>query len=126
MSKLENFKSFEPLKSNRFIIKFNNEVKIPEYLFRSFKIYNEGKDLIFRTKIFQTVDYSFNPSDLFKITDVTIQYLDTIGEVVNGLKFKPKGSNMEYKNDYKDDGLSIVKFQFIIDNITPIYKNIES
>ena len=103
MSKITEFKSIEPLKSNRFIIKFNDEVKIPEYLFRSFKIYNEGKDLIFRTKI-----------------------LDPIGEVVNGLKFKPKGSNMEYKNDYKDDGLSIVKFQFIIDNITPIYKNIES
>jgi hypothetical protein len=94
---------------------------------RSFKIYNEGENLIFKTKIFQTVDYSFNPSDLFKITDVTIQYLDPIGEVVNGIKFKPKGSNMEYKNDYGDDGLSIVKFQFIIDSdsITLLNKNIE-
>lgn len=127
MSKLEDFKSIEPLKSNRFLIKFNEEVKIPEYLFRGFKMYNEGDGLIFKTKIFQTVDFSFNPSDMFKITDVTIQYLDPTGEVVNGLKFKTKGSNMKYKNDYGDDGLSIVKFQFIIDSdsITLLNKNTE-
>ena len=115
----------EPLMINRFIIVFNEEVKIPEYLLRKFKIYNEGETLIFKTEMYQTVQYSFNPADLFKITSVTIQYLDPTGEVVNGLKFDLKGSNMSYVNDYSKDGLSIIKFQFIIDNqsISLLYKN---
>jgi hypothetical protein len=118
MSKITDFTSIEPLKSNRFIIKFNDEVKIPEYLFRSFKIYNEGDNLIFKTKIFQTVDYSFNPSDIFKITDVKIEYLDPIGEVVNGLSFDVQGSNISFKNDYADDSLSTIYFQFVINTKT--------
>ena len=125
MSKISEFKPIEPLMSNRFIIKFNEEVTIPEYLFRNFKIYNEGESLIFRTEMYQTVNYSFNPSDLFKITDVTIHYLDPVGEVVNGINFNLKGSNLVYKNDYRDDGLSILKFQFVIDveSMTLIYQN---
>lgn len=66
--------------------------------------------------MYQTIDYSFNPQDLFKITDVTINYLNPVGEVVNGLTFSIKGSNMSYKNDYSDDGLSVIKFLFVIDN----------
>lgn len=115
----------EPLMTNRFVIKFNEEVSIPEYLLRKFKIYNEGDKLIFKTEMYQTVQYSFNPADLFKITNVTIEYLDPIGETVNGLKFNLKGSNMSYVNDYSKDGLSIIKFQFIIDNdsLSLLFKN---
>ena len=109
-------KIVEPLKSNRFIIKFNDEVKIPEYLFSKFKIYNQADKLFFKTKMYQTIDYSFNPQDLFKITDVTTNYLNPVGEVVNGLTFSIKGSNMSYKNDYSADGLSVIKFLFVIDN----------
>jgi len=125
MSKISEFKPIEPLMSNRFIIKFNEEVTIPEYLFRNFKIYNEGESLIFRTEMYQTVNYSFNPSDLFKMTSVTIHYLDPVGEVVNGINFNLKGSNLVYKNDYRDDGLSILKFQFVIDveSMKLIYQN---
>ena len=82
MPELTKFTPVEPLKSNRFIIKFNKEVTVPEYLFRNFKIYNEGEKLIFKTKMYQTVNYSFNPADLFKITAVKIEYLDPVGEVV--------------------------------------------
>lgn len=126
MVKISEFpKAVEPLMSSRFIIKFNEEVTIPEYLFRNFKIYNEGESLIFRTEMYQTVNYSFNPSDLFKMTSVTIHYLDPVGEVVNGINFNLKGSNLVYKNDYRDDGLSILKFQFVIDveSMKLIYQN---
>ena len=114
MPELTKFTPVEPLKSNRFIIKFNKEVTVPEYLFRSFKIYNEGDKLIFKTKMYQTVNYSFNPVDLFKITAVKIEYLDPVGEVVNGLSFDIQGSNLSYKNDYSDDNLSMIDFQFVI------------
>jgi len=114
MPELTKFTPVEPLKSNRFIIKFNKEVTVPEYLFRNFKIYNEGEKLIFKTKMYQTVNYSFNPADLFKITDVKIEYLDPVGEVVNGLSFDIQGSNLSYKNDYSDDNLSMIDFQFVV------------
>jgi hypothetical protein len=114
MPELTKFTPVEPLKSNRFIIKFNKEVTVPEYLFRNFKIYNEGEKLIFKTKMYQTVNYSFNPVDLFKITAVKIEYLDPVGEVVNGLSFDIQGSNLSYKNDYSDDNLSMIDFQFVI------------
>jgi len=125
MPELTKFTPVEPLKSNRFIIKFNKEVTVPDYLFRSFKIYNEGEKLIFKTKMYQTVNYSFNPVDLFKITAVTIEYLDPIGEVVNGLSFDIQGSNLSFKNDYSDDSLSMIYFQFVINPETMklIYQN---
>ena len=125
MPELTKFTPVEPLKSNRFIIKFNKEVTVPEYLFRSFKIYNEGEKLIFKTKMYQTVNYSFNPADLFKITSVTIEYLDPIGEVVNGLNFDVQCSNLSFKNDYLEDNLSIIDFQFVInpDTMKLIYQN---
>lgn len=125
MSKITDFKPIEPLKSNRFIIKFNSEVNVPEYLFRNFKINNEGGELIFKTEIYQTVDFSFNPADFFKITDVYIDYLSPVGDVVNGLRFNVKGSNLEMKNDYSDDNLSIIKFRFVvdIDSLSLLHKN---
>ena len=125
MPELTKFTPIEPLKSNRFTIKFNKEVTVPDYLFRSFKIYNEGEKLIFKTKMYQTVDYSFNPADLFRITSVTIEYLDPIVDVVNGLSFDVQGSNLSFKNDYSDDSLSMIDFQFVINPETMklIYQN---
>lgn len=125
MKKITDFKPIEPLTSNRFVIKFNGEVNVPEYLFRNFKIYNEGNELIFKTEIYQTVQYSFNPAEFFKITDVHIDYLSPVGDVVNGLRFNVKGSNIEMKNDYSDDKLSIVKFRFVVDvdSLLLLFKN---
>jgi hypothetical protein len=110
----ENFKPFEPLKTNRFLIRFNKDVFVPEYLFRKFKIINEGEKLIFTTEIYETTEYSFNPSDLFKMTDIEIDYLDPTGVVVNGLRFQIVGANMEQKCDYTKDGLMIIKFRFVV------------
>ena len=114
-SKFENFKAFEPLKTNRFLIRFNKDVFVPEYLFRKFKIINEGKKLIFTTEIYETTEYSFNPSDLFKMTDIEIDYLDPTGVVVNGLRFEVVGANMEQKCDYGKDNLMLIKFRFVVD-----------
>ena len=123
--KTNEFKMVEPLKSNRWIISFNNDVEVPEYLFNRYKIKNEGGDLVLTPRMFNTVHYSFNPADLFKITEVTIKYLDPIGEVVNGLVLPIKGSNVEIKCSYKDDNLMFTNFRFIIDveKMSPLYKN---
>lgn len=104
----------EPLMSNRFIVKLHG-TDIEDYLIRSYEIYNEGEELIFKTKFFETVNYSFNPKEFFNITGVTIEFLSPVGDVVNGLKFNVKGSNYKRKQSYKDNGLQINKLRFIID-----------
>jgi hypothetical protein len=110
----EIFKPFEPLKENRFIINVNEEVYIPEYLFRKFHIENVGEDFIFTTEIYQTVEYTFNPADLTKITSIVLKFLGPVGDLVGGLHMLVKGSNMEIGGDYADDELLIVKFRFVV------------
>ena len=110
----ENFKSIEPLKKNRFIIQFTG-IDIPDFIFRNFKIYNQGDDIIFETKIWQTSSYTFNPGDFYRIVGVRIDYLDPIGATANGYTFDVKGSNFKIKKSYEDDGISTVKFRFVVD-----------
>ena len=110
----EIFKPFEPVLKNRFIINVNEEVNIPEYLFRKFHIENVGEDFIFTTEIYQTVEYTFNPADLTKITSIVLKFLGPVGDLVGGLHMLVKGSNMEIGGDYADDELLIVKFRFVV------------
>ena len=110
----ELFKSIEPLFKNRFTINVNEEVNIPEYLFRKFHIENIGEDFIFTTEIYQTVEYTFNPADLTKITTISLKFLGPVGDLVGGLHMLVKGSNMEIDGDYGDGELLIVKFRFVV------------
>ena len=110
----EVFKSFEPLKENRFVINVNKEVNIPEYLFRKFHIENVGEDFIFTTEIYQTVQYTFNPADLTKITTIVLKFLGPVGDLVGGLHMLVKGSNMEMIGDYGSGELLITKFRFVV------------
>ena len=110
----EVFKSFEPLTENRFVINVNKEVNIPEYLFRKFHIENVGEDFIFTTEIYQTVEYTFNPADLTKITTIVLKFLGPVGDLVGGLHMLVKGSNMEMIGDYGSGELLITKFRFVV------------
>jgi len=110
----EVFKSFEPLTENRFVINVNKEVNIPEYLFRKFHIENVGEDFIFTTEIYQTVQYTFNPADLTKITTIVLKFLGPVGDLVGGLHMLVKGSNMEMIGDYGSGELLITKFRFVV------------
>lgn len=112
-----NYKLVEPLKENRFIIKIQG-VNIHPYLFRKYKIFNEGEEMIFTTEFYETIDYSFNPKDFFNITGVSIEYLSPVGDVVNALDFQVKGSNFKRSQSYKNDELQINKLRFIVDKDT--------
>jgi hypothetical protein len=112
---LKAWKLIEPAKNCRFIIKLTG-TDIPEYLFRKYKIHNEGEELIFTTEFYETVNYTFNPADFFNIVSVDISYLDPTGEVHNGLTFNIKGSNFKKIGDYSDiDNLTTIKLRFVID-----------
>lgn len=117
----------EPLKSNRWVIKFQG-IDISPYLFRKYKIYNEGEEIIFTTEFFESVQWSYNIKDIFNIESVIIEYLSPVGDVVNGIKFIPKGINFERKHSYSDDGLMITKLRFIIDTntLTLLFKTEEN
>lgn len=127
MSKILEFPIVEPLKSNRWVIKLQG-MDVHPYLFRKYKMFNEGEDIIFTTEFMETVIHSYNPKDIFNIDKITIEYLSPVGDVVNGLSFTPKGINFERKHSYSDDNLMITKLRFIIDanTLTLLFKTEEN
>jgi hypothetical protein len=108
---------FEPLKTNRWVIKLKG-CDIKEYLFRKYKIFNDADKLMFSTEVYETVQFQINPKDLFNIEDVTIEFLDPVGTVVNGFIFNPKSIQFEQSGDYGSDDLLNYKILMEIDKTT--------
>jgi hypothetical protein len=108
---------FEPLKTNRWVIKLKG-CDIKEYLFRKYKIFNDADKLMFSTEVYETVQFQINPKDLFNIEDVTIEFLDPVGTVVNGFVFNPKSIQFEQSGDYGSDDLLNYKILMEIDKTT--------
>lgn len=108
------FQQIEPLKNNRFLITFE-DVNVPQYFFRNYEMYNEGEKMIFITEFLESVTYTFNPKDFFKINRVKLEYLDPIGETAGGMIFNVKGSNFSKKGDYSDDSIQTIQLRFVVD-----------
>lgn len=108
------FQKIEPLKNNRFLITFE-DVNVPQYFFRNYEMYNEGEEIIFTTEFLESVTYTFNPKDFFKINRVKLEYLDPVGDIVGGMIFKVKGSNFSKKGDYSDDSIQTTQLRFVVD-----------
>lgn len=119
---LSKWEYIEPLKTNRWVIKLKG-CDIKEYLFRKYKIFNDGDKLMFSTEVYETVIHHINPKELFNIEEVKIEFLDPIGSVVNGLVFNPKTIQFEQSGDYGSDDLLTYKMLIEIDKLTlhPIY-----
>lgn len=119
---MKHFEPIEPLKSNRWIIKTSPTV-ITDFLFREYKMYNEGEEIILETSFFETILGTYNPKDLMNITDLTIEYLDPIGEVVGGFIISVKGVNFEKNHSYSDDSLLTTNLRFVVRDIKTLFKN---
>ena len=113
----EKFPLLEPLKCNRWLIRFEG-LDIEPYLFRKYKMYNEGDEIIFLTEYLETIQNTYNPKDLLNIVAVTIEYLDPTGVVVQKLKFDVKGLNFKIKQSYKKDKFQITKLRFVVNTDT--------
>jgi hypothetical protein len=115
----------EPLKTNRWYIKFEG-YKIEPYLFRKYKIFNDGDKLMFSCELYETVIHQINPKNLFNLGVVTIEFLDPIGSVVNGFKFTPKGILFEQVGDYSSDDLLNYKILIEVnkDTLNPLFGGI--
>jgi hypothetical protein len=122
---MEKFEPIEPLKSNRWIIR-TYPFEITDFLFREYKMYNEGEEIILETSFFETIHHVYTPKEIMDITDLSIEYLDPIGNVVNGLKMSIKGVNFEKHHSYSDDGLMVTKLRFILKKIDKYFKNNET
>lgn len=114
---IKNMGLIEPLRENRFLINLIGS-EVPQYLFKKYKIFNIGDDLIFTTEFYETVDFCFNPKDFFNITEIKIDYLNPIGDVINSLMFNVVGSNFKINQSYKNDNLQTNKLRFVIDKKT--------
>lgn len=125
MKKLTNFRLLEPLKSNRWIIETKPEV-ISTFLFRKYKFYNDGNELIFETEFYETIDGVVTPDEIMSITDIQLKYLDPTGAVVSGYHMRIKGINFFKEHSYSDEELLYTKLFFKIKDVNPIFvKNLE-
>lgn len=120
MTNFNNLKPIEPLMANRWIIKTIPEI-IDDFLFRKYKFYNDGDKLIFETEFFETVHGVITPGEIMNITDIQLQYLDPIGNVVAGHHMTIKGINFIKEHDYTDDGLLVTHLYFEIKDTHPIF-----
>ena len=73
-NRFDGFQQLEPLKKNRFLINFEN-TSVPNFLFRNLNLYNEGEKLIFETSIWETIQYTFNPLEIFNLLTVKLEFL---------------------------------------------------
>lgn len=111
----------EPLRQNRWLIE-TYPTKISSHLFRKYRLFNEGDKIILNTEFLETVINVYNPFDLLEITDITLKYLDPIGDVVGGFKMTVQGLNFDKKHSYSNDGLLMTKMRFVIDHIQLLNK----
>jgi hypothetical protein len=102
---------YEPKKTNRFLIKTFG-LKIPEYYFQSYKIYNIDNTIFFECQFFEPIEFSLNPFDLFKILEINLSHLDPIGEIISSYRFRVKNVWFEQIGNYKDDGILMNKLKF--------------
>lgn len=123
-NKIPEFRTYVPLMANRWIIE-TSPTEITPYLFRKYRMFNEADKIIFKTEFLETVEETYNPLDLLEITDITLKYLDPVGETVGGFKIVVGGLNFDKKHSYSNDDLLITKMRFVIEKIHPLYNKPE-
>ena len=103
----------EPKMTNRWLIKTVG-VKIPDYLFSKYKLYNDGDKLMFETSCFDTISDHIIPTDLFNLNGIELEYLAPTGDIIGGFSFEIKSLTFSSSGDYaiNDD---LLRYHFIIE-----------
>lgn len=110
------FEAVEPLMANRWMIE-TAPIRINPYLFRKYRMFNEGEEIVFKTEFMETIKDAYTPTELMNITDIKLKYLDPTGESVFELDMNVNGLNFDKKHSYSDNDLLITKMRFIIGRI---------
>lgn len=125
MTTFKKFETFEPITLNRFLIKFNKGVEVPQHVFKKFKLYNTNDEFSIKLETYNTTEYVFPMHEISKIHEITIEFLNPLGEILNGYVLPVLGTNVKLNCSYSENGLMITKFKFIIDpeKARLLYKN---
>jgi len=107
----------EPKMSFRFKIRFKG-LDIPDFLFRKYKMYNEAEKLIFETSIYETIDFSLNPTDFFKILEIELIFVDATGKNISSWEFFAEGISFETEGDYGKSDIMFHNFKFEVNKKT--------
>jgi hypothetical protein len=134
-------KVFEPLKSNRWVVKMGGVTQeIPEYLFKDFRLTTVFvKDEKYRGKKpklkkalkldlthYNTVHFLARPEDIMECTKIKIEFLDPTGVCVNYYDMVVELESYEMIGDYSVDDLLANKCSFWVKDIESVVdKDIE-
>ena len=131
MAKLiKEFKSFEPLKTNRWLIKMNG---VSDYLFKGFKLRNQEfiiekgskkgtkkmglkLDLSFMYAIGERLELT----DIFDCKNIKISFLDPIGEEVDFYDMDVSLDTYNLEGNYSVDDILTSECSFWVSNIETI------
>jgi hypothetical protein len=108
-------KLIDPLMGNRYSVNFNDEVKIPAYSTQKISFKNQREFLIVKMDILETVEYTFNPTNILNITDIYLHYLDPVGGKVQTYQFPIKGTTIKKTLSYHSDSLMFTKLIFTVE-----------
>lgn len=132
------FKAFEPLKSNRWVVKMGGvSQEIPEYLFKDFKLTTVFiKDENYRGRKpklkkalkldlthYNTVHFLARPEDIMECTKIKIEFLDPVGTCVNYYDMDVELESYEMIGDYSIDELLTNKCSFWVKHIKSLVDN---
>jgi hypothetical protein len=113
------------LKTNRFIINFSGEGlrNVPNYLFESYFVMVNEKEITLIIEMLQTQHYIFNISDLKLVNQVNIQYLDNLANITEEHQFEINERELIKKGKYSSYEPQRLRFIFKceLDKVKVIY-----
>lgn len=115
----------EPLKTNRWLLSVGD---IKPYLIRNVKlntVNNNGNYLmVLGFSVMNTVEHIHNPTLIFDIKKIKLEFLDPVGSVINGYDMDVVLDNGSFKCDYSINDILTHEYVFYVTNLKFIYENV--
>lgn len=129
---IREFKAFEPLKSNRWVIKMEGVTQeIPEYLFKDFRLTtvfikdeeHRGRKPKLKKALkldlthYNTVHFLARPEDIMECNKIKIEFLDPTGVCVNYYDMDVELESYEMVGDYSISDMLTNKCSFWVKEV---------
>lgn len=116
----------EPLKTNRWLLSVGD---IPKYLIKNVRlntINNNGNYLmVLAFSVMNSVVDVHDPTLIFDIKKIKLEFLDPVGTVVNGYDMDVVLDNGSLKCDYSSDDILTHEYVFYVTNLKFLYENVK-
>jgi hypothetical protein len=130
---IREFPAYEPLRSNRWLVRMSGcnvlEKGVPEWSFKSFKIYNDKNQkmleydrdfLKLELEIRNSTGFLLTPDMVMDEKKIDIEFLDPVGEVIDKYSMEVNFDNFLLSGDYGDDDILTHKLIFDIKSISSL------